>query len=208
MCHRLTLSLRKKCPYCELFWSVFSRIRTEYGEIRSIISYSVRMGENADQNNSEYWQFSRSVCLQLNLCPQQGVRNFIYYIQILSYLQKLKIWFLHTVFFYISVNNSRSKNNPEHSFVLRTVKQETYANSWQDMLNSLVIRARQSFQFLIQITWFLGNKRALPRCKFQIDKKRPLESSGCIDHWMQSTNLLTVVIQNNVLYQERTCTKM
>ena len=24
-------SLRKKCPYSELFWSVFSRIRTKYG---------------------------------------------------------------------------------------------------------------------------------------------------------------------------------
>ena len=28
-------ALRKKYPYSELFWSVFSRIRTEYGEIRS-----------------------------------------------------------------------------------------------------------------------------------------------------------------------------
>ena len=28
--------LRKKCPYLELFWSVFSRIRTEYGEIRTL----------------------------------------------------------------------------------------------------------------------------------------------------------------------------
>ena len=27
------LSLRKKCLYSELFWSAFSRIRTEYGEI-------------------------------------------------------------------------------------------------------------------------------------------------------------------------------
>ena len=27
------LSLREKCPYSEFFWSVFSRIRTEYGEI-------------------------------------------------------------------------------------------------------------------------------------------------------------------------------
>ena len=26
-------SLRKKCPYSELFWSAFSRIRTEYGAI-------------------------------------------------------------------------------------------------------------------------------------------------------------------------------
>ena len=41
--------LRKKCPYSELFWSVFSRIRIEYGEIRSISPYSVRMRENTDQ---------------------------------------------------------------------------------------------------------------------------------------------------------------
>ena len=27
-------SLQKKYPYSELFWSVFPRIRTEYGEIR------------------------------------------------------------------------------------------------------------------------------------------------------------------------------
>ena len=26
-------ALRKKCPWLELFWSVFSRIRTEYGKI-------------------------------------------------------------------------------------------------------------------------------------------------------------------------------
>ena len=29
----------KKCPYSEFFWSTFSFIRTEYGEIRSISSY-------------------------------------------------------------------------------------------------------------------------------------------------------------------------
>ena len=52
-------TLRKKFPYSELFWSVYSRIRTEYGEIRSISSYSVRMWENKDQNNSEYGHFSR-----------------------------------------------------------------------------------------------------------------------------------------------------
>ena len=39
-----------KCPYSELFWSAFSRIRTEYGEIRS----------NADKNNFEYGHFWRS----------------------------------------------------------------------------------------------------------------------------------------------------
>ena len=39
--------MRKKCPYSELFWSVFSRIRTEYGEMR----------RDTDENNSEYEHF-------------------------------------------------------------------------------------------------------------------------------------------------------
>ena len=45
------VSLREKCPYWELFLSVFSRIRTEYGEITRTSPYSVRMRENTDQNN-------------------------------------------------------------------------------------------------------------------------------------------------------------
>ena len=49
------------CSYSELFWSGFSRILTEYGEMRSISPNSVRIRENADQNNSEYRHFSRSV---------------------------------------------------------------------------------------------------------------------------------------------------
>ena len=47
--------------YSELFWSLFSRIRTEYGEKRSVSSYSARMRENTGQNNSEYGHFLRSV---------------------------------------------------------------------------------------------------------------------------------------------------
>ena len=42
------------------FWTVFSRIRTECGEIRSNSPYSVRMRETTDQNNSEYGHFLRS----------------------------------------------------------------------------------------------------------------------------------------------------
>ena len=38
-----TFSLLKNCPYSELFWSAFSRTRTEYGEVRCISPYSVRM---------------------------------------------------------------------------------------------------------------------------------------------------------------------
>ena len=54
-------ALCEKCSYSELFWSEFSRIQTEYGETRSISPNSVQMREIADQNNSEYGHFSRSV---------------------------------------------------------------------------------------------------------------------------------------------------
>ena len=59
-----TITLREKCPYSELFWSVFSRIRIEYGEIR-LSPYLVQMRENTEQNNSEYGHFLRSVSLRL-----------------------------------------------------------------------------------------------------------------------------------------------
>ena len=55
-----TLSLRERCPYSEFFWSVFSRILTEYRGILRISPYSVRMRENTDQKNSEYRHLSRS----------------------------------------------------------------------------------------------------------------------------------------------------
>ena len=55
------LSLRENCSYLEFFWSVFSRILTEYGEILRISPYSVRMRKNKDQKNSEYGHLLRSV---------------------------------------------------------------------------------------------------------------------------------------------------
>ena len=38
----------------------------------------------------------------------------------------------------------------------------------QKILNSTVVGARQSFQFFRQITWFLGNTRALSKFKYWI----------------------------------------
>ena len=45
--------LREKCPNTEFCWSVFSRIRTEYGEIQSISLYLVRMQENEEKIGTE-----------------------------------------------------------------------------------------------------------------------------------------------------------
>ena len=49
-------SLHKKYPYLELFWSIFSHIRTEFRRMQSTSPCSVRMWVNTDQNNSEYGQ--------------------------------------------------------------------------------------------------------------------------------------------------------
>ena len=53
-------ALREKCPYSELFWFVFFRIRAEYGEILRISPYSVRMLEKPGQNNFKYGHFLHS----------------------------------------------------------------------------------------------------------------------------------------------------
>ena len=59
------VTLRKKCPYSELFWSVFSRIRTEYGNLLHKSPNSVQMRENTDQEYSHYGHFSHSLILPL-----------------------------------------------------------------------------------------------------------------------------------------------
>ena len=60
--HQQNLSLRKNCPNTEFFWSVFSCIWTEYRDLRSKFPYSVQIRENADQKNSAFGHFSRSLC--------------------------------------------------------------------------------------------------------------------------------------------------
>ena len=56
------------------FWPVFSRIRTEYGEILRISPYSVQMRENTDQKNSVFRHFSRSDTQQNSCSFSQQVK--------------------------------------------------------------------------------------------------------------------------------------
>ena len=58
----IELTLRKRCPYSEIFWSAFSP-----REIRSISPYSVRKRENADQDKSEYVHFLHSISAVFSL---------------------------------------------------------------------------------------------------------------------------------------------
>ena len=64
-CQKLSAGEDWRCvKYVQIrsfFWSVFSGIRTEYGDIRSISPYLVRMWENTDQKKLRIEHFSRSV---------------------------------------------------------------------------------------------------------------------------------------------------
>ena len=58
-------------PYCvksvhiwELFWCVFSGIRTEYGEVLLISPYFVRMWENTDQNTDTFYVVPYAILLK------------------------------------------------------------------------------------------------------------------------------------------------
>ena len=62
----MLVSLRKKCPYSNFFWSIFSRIRTECGDLRRKSPYSVRMQENMDQKTPNTDTF-RAVYVVINL---------------------------------------------------------------------------------------------------------------------------------------------
>ena len=58
------------------------------------------------------------------------------------------------------LNKTKQKNHTQ-AFVDIT-KQKTCAKFQQKILNSVVVGARQSFQFFRQKSWFLGNNRGLP----------------------------------------------
>ena len=67
------LTLHQKCRYSELFWSLFSGIWTEYGEILRTSPYSFRMRENIDQSNSKsFAKFTREhMCHQLSFLKKK-----------------------------------------------------------------------------------------------------------------------------------------
>ena len=48
-------SLREKCPNRSFLWSLFSCIRTEYGDLWSKSPYSVQISENMDQKILRIW---------------------------------------------------------------------------------------------------------------------------------------------------------
>ena len=71
----LSFALRKKCPYSKLFWSAFSLMRTEYGEM-----YSFRMRESANQkipNTDTFHTVSRTLFTQYHISSHFREKYFL-----------------------------------------------------------------------------------------------------------------------------------
>ena len=74
---------------------------------------------------------------------KNGVRDFSYFVYILSCLQMLKIPVLYTLVFHIFINNSRSKQNKrnlDHPFV--DIIRQMCEKFQQKILKSVVFGAR------------------------------------------------------------------
>ena len=53
---QIIYTLRKRCPYLELFWPVFSRIRTEYGKYSDWIHLCTTASGLNNKNNLPSWK--------------------------------------------------------------------------------------------------------------------------------------------------------
>ena len=93
-------ALRKKCPYSDLLWSVFSHIRTKYGQILRISPYSIRMRKNTNQNHFKYGRFLRSVGYHILKCCGVSYLSFpdIYFDEIER--NKIRKKTLRNIWFY------------------------------------------------------------------------------------------------------------
>ena len=100
-------------------------------------------------------------------CLQKSVRNFSYFVQILSYFQKLKRPGFHTLVLPIFINQDLKIKKSRTPFCRHYFKQEMCAKFQQKILKSVVVGC-QSLQFFRQATWFLGNNRALPEFRYRI----------------------------------------
>ena len=137
----------------ELFWSAFSSIPTEYGEILRICPYAVRMQENADQNNSGYGhlftQWEAFIFLGIPVMPknvwngskilvQRKPHNFLG--GTIPPLYKLSPFFLPHIFKNVSFLLFQEEKNIEHSW--------NYCNT------IIIYVKRPEFQTHFSYRWF------------------------------------------------------
>ena len=126
--------MREKFRYSKLFRSPFSRIWAKYGEILRISPYSVRMRENADQNNSKCGNFSRS--------------------------HKSHIWF-HIFLFWSHLGKKRTINKIKYAVVNNFHFPLLSGKNWEKKLINWFLR--KIYTCKIYLYWYRVMKFFLPK---------------------------------------------
>ena len=73
-----------------------------------------------------------------------------------------KTWFVHSFFTFLLISQDLYKIKKSRTLFCRYYQVENVRKTSAKNINSMVVGARQSFQFFRQKTWFLGNNRPLP----------------------------------------------
>ena len=131
---RKRYTLCKKFRYSKLFRFPFSRICAKYGEILRISPYSVRMRENADQNNSKCGNFLRS--------------------------HKSHIWF-HIFLFWSHLGKKRTINKIEYAVVNNFHFPLLSGRKWEKKLINWFLR--KIYTCKIYLYWYRVMKLFLPK---------------------------------------------
>ena len=135
-------------PYWELFWSVFSHIRTEYEEIRSICLYTVRMRENTDENNS----YTFTQCL---VVPSPA-KNLLFSLREIGFhrFSKLKLpWTFIKIIFTISEAVLYNKAAGLSQLYRNLTPHWCFVGTFLEMSLSFIVRESTN-DSSIQVTWF------------------------------------------------------
>ena len=156
-----------------VFWLVFSRIRTEYGEIWSISIYSFEIRENTNQENSENGYFTRSV-----IPPEVHFIQFLNfrvlcYLRLMSNTNKRKVrrentllLLLFSVFlvnFYWALLNFSLLLVP--LFKIKAVEPSRTWRSSNDLMISIVhvrLGSKTSLELFVSKVQFIKNPKRFP----------------------------------------------
>ena len=113
----------EKPPYSEFFWSVFSHIWTEYGEMLHISPHSVRTWESTDQKNSELRRILRSGVFSTYPIGKLYLKIQLALFQEETYNTPLLATFLHD-------NNLQCQytKNPSQTSLLLLICENNYLN--------------------------------------------------------------------------------
>ena len=166
-------TLRENCTYLEFFWSVFTRIWTEYGEIRSIQSKcgkirtrETRFGHLLRNEmlfktwlSFKHWLYLIKFSYELHFKPLKSTRRFFLYKVVSSTTVHILHKVILSVFLIVSINYFSLKVmvffSPKiFNFVI--MARESLSNG-----NHLAL-LQYHFQSMIQYLSLSSRKRSLP----------------------------------------------